>query len=512
MRSPADPAATAETHWDAIVVGAGLGGLSAAAHLARRGLRVLVLEQHVAAGGYAHHFLRRVRGTRVVYTFDVALHQTGDLAPGRGMHAVLADVGVLDRIELRRFDVAYRTRGPAHDLVVPADADAYRARLCETFPEHRRGIRDLFAALRRVDGGRAGQGLPEEAFRWMGRSWREVVREHVRDERFEAIFSQLWSYLGEVPERLCAFTFAQMWCSYHLGGCWTVAGGGQALSNAFVAVIRENRGDVRLRTPVTRILTEGGRVAGVETRRARFRAPVVVSNAAAPLTFGRLLDRPDLAGPDREVADALPVSPSIHETYVGMRGDAAALGLRDRLLFVDPTYDLDAQWQALRRDDYAAQGLILGNHSLADPAHVPAGRSILNAATLADGRHWIGLEEDEYRERKRRLEAYLIDRLAREIPDLRQRIEICETGTPHTMQRYSWNPTGAIYGCAVTPSSHSVLRPQPRSSLPGLYLAGAWTFPAPGFQGAMSSGRHTADLVCQDLEVGAGSAPLAASA
>jgi len=474
-----------DSHWDAIVIGAGLGGLSAAASLAKRGLRVLVLEQHVYAGGYAHHFLRRVRGTRVVYDFDVALHQTGDLAPGRAMHAILADLGVLERISLRRFEVAYRSRGPDHDLLVPADAAAYEALLGERFPEHKSGICELFQALRRVDAGRASmRGLPPEAGAWMGRSWREVLREHVRDERLELILSQLWSYLGEVPERLCAFTFAQMWCSYHLGGCFYVAGGGQALSDAFVASIRERGGEVVLRAAVTGILTEAGRVTGVATRRARFHAPVVVSNASAPLTFGRLLDRPELARSDRDVADGLPLSPSIHEAYVGMRGDAAALGLRDRLLFVEPGYDLDAQWQALRRGEYRAQGLILGNH------------------TLADGRLWVDLEGAEYRERKRELESYLIDSLAREVPGLRDRIEVCETGTPHTMRRYSWNPSGAIYGYAVTPRSHSVLRPQPRTSVPGLYLAGAWTFPAPGFQGAMGSGRHAANLVCQDLDVG----------
>lgn len=492
-----------ETQWDVIVIGAGLGGLSAAATLAHRGLRVLVLEQHVYAGGYAHHFLRRVRGTRTVYDFDVALHQTGDLAPGRSMHAALAEIGVLDRIKPIRFPVVYRTRGPAHDLAVPSDPDAYQARLCALFPDQRAGICDLFAALRRADAGRAEQqGLPNEAFAWMGRSWREIVREHVRDERFEAIFSQLWSYLGEVPERLCAFTFAQVWCSFHLGGCFYVAGGGQALSDAFVAVVREHRGDVQLRTPVTQIVTEGGRVTGVETPRARFHAPVVVSNAAAPLTFRDLLDRPDLAETDSAVSDALPLSPSILETYIGMHGNAAALGLPDRVLFVEPGYDLDAQWEALQRGDYAAQGLILGNHNLSDPGHVPPERSVLNAATLADGRHWLDLEEREYRVRKRELEAYFIDRLVSRLPDLRERIEICETGTPHTMRRYSWNPGGAIYGYAITPKSHTVLRPRPRTSVPGLYLAGAWTFPAAGFQGAMTSGRHTADLVCQDLEVG----------
>ena len=119
---------------------------------------------------------------------------------------------------------------------------------------------------------------------------------------------------------------------------------------------------------------------------------------------------------------------------------------------------------------------------------------------MADGRRWVDLDEAEYRERKRDLEAYMIDRLAEGIPDIRERIEVCEVGTPHTMGRYSRNPLGSIYGYAFTPESHSIHRPQQRTSVPGLYLAGAWTFPAAGFQGTMMSGHLAAGLVFEDVE------------
>jgi prolycopene isomerase len=492
---------TLDTHWDAIVIGSGLGGLSAAARLAKTGLRVLVLEQHVIAGGYAHHFLRKVRGTKIVYDFDVALHQTGDLTPGRHIHRILNDLGILPDLPLIQFETAYRTRGPRHDLQVPADADAFEALLCESYPDQAKAVRDLFQTFREIDAPSPDGGPSAAAFASMDQDLLSMFEAHGCDERTQSIVATLWGYLGLIPKQASAFLYSRLWSSYHLGGCFYVRGGGQALTNAFVRVIEANCGRVVLRTEVTGIRTEGGNVTGVETNRhGAFHAPVVVSNAAAPLTFHQLLDSPSLAGPDVEKSDSLPLAVSIHQAYVGMRGDAAKLGLPDRGIFVTRSYDFEDELRAMEAGDYRAQGWLLGNHNLADPGHAPAGRSILHSAIMADGRLWEGLDDATYRERKADLEQCLIDRLEGAIPDVRERIEICETGTPHTMQRYSMNPLGTIYGYASTPQGHSIYRPDARTSVPGLYLAGAWTFPAAGFTGSMASGYRTAGLVCEDFE------------
>lgn len=271
------------------------------------------------------------------------------------------------------------------------------------------------------------------------------------------------------------------------------------MSDAFVKVIESHGGRVLLRTPVDQIETQSGRVVGVFTKRyGCLKSEVVVSNAAAPLTFERLLDNPRLATADAEAARSASASVSLCQIYVGIQGCAEELGLRDRLLVQMPTYDLDQQWAAIERGAHLCTNVIVANHNLSDPSFVPQGRSILNATMLADGRHWEAMDTKTYEQEKRTVESYLVQHLQTHIPNLRDRIEVLQTGTPRTMQRYSWNPLGAVYGVAPSPRAHPLRRSRPRTAVPGLYLAGAWTFPLGGFEGAMTSGIHTAELIVDD--------------
>jgi all-trans-retinol 13,14-reductase len=119
-----------QEHWDAIVIGSGLGGLTAAAYLATNGKRTVVLEQHYVAGGNAHVF-RRKR----MFEFDVGVHYLGDCGPGGAIPTFLRGVGLGGKVEFLEMDPdGFDTpHVPRHHLP-RAEAGCYRERLVATFP------------------------------------------------------------------------------------------------------------------------------------------------------------------------------------------------------------------------------------------------------------------------------------------------------------------------------------------------------------------------------------------
>ena len=90
-----------------------------------------------------------------------------------------------------------------------------------------------------------------------------------------------------------------------------------------------------------------------------------------------------------------------------------------------------------------------------------------------------------------RMAAYI----AELIPDVRDRLEVVVVATPHTVERYTSNPNGAVFGYSMTTTGHTIFRPRADTPVPGLYLAGAWTFFGSGYIPALLSGTGTAQMI-----------------
>ena len=505
-------------HADAVVIGAGLGGLAAACYLAREGHRVVVLEHHSVPGGYAHDF------TRKGFTFEVALHAIDGAAPGGWVYRVLRELEVLDRVTFRRLDPFYTARYPEHEVTAHADPMAYEAELVRLFPAQAAGFRALietmigaFCDTRRFqEDGEAGRRPPFEEIpqhyprmvEAMSTSWEQYLGRFVDDPRAQSVFSTLWGYFGMPPSRLNAATFVLPWVSYHLFGAYYPLGRSMALSRALEDYLVEHGGEIRYRQTVEDIEVDEGKAVAVSTSKGmRITADVVISNANPrdTITFIGLDNLED--DYIKQVTDPIP-SLSNLVVYLGVKGDLRKAGWPHHEHFVFETYDLEQEYRNAIEGNFTDAGNVLSHYSTIDPEAAPPGSSVLVAMTLASWEHadrWGTAGELDgyrrnpaYRAAKEAAGRALIERVERLVPGLAGAVRVSEVATPLTNWRYSRNTHGSIYGSEQSVDNMYLGRLPATTPIPNLFLTGAWVMGG-GMSTALLSGRATARRAARHL-------------
>jgi phytoene desaturase len=474
--------------YDAVVVGTGLGGLTAAAILARSGKRVLAVERHDRVGGYAHSFRRGP------YHFDAAVHLVGGCEGGGLIDRLLRALAVRDRCDFAAIDPCYETHFPDFALSAPTGLREFAGAYQDAFPLEAAGI-DRFlgecatirAETQRLLGGGNSTGDAKALSRlpslqkYRRATVADVLDAHVADRRARAAMTTLWPYVGLPPERLSFLYWAAMLMSYIEDGAYYCRGTFQTLACALADVVRESGGDVALRTAVRKIDVDRSGVGGVVLHNGRrIAARTVLSNADARQTIDDLVGREHF--PARYGRSLGRLRPSLSALVAYIATDLAV----EALPAAHETFHFET-WN--HEESYATSlagrpnWFTLTVPTLIDPDLAPAGESLIVFTTL------VPFEAvANWREAKRAFAERILTAVGRRLPDLSSHLKLLEVGTPQTMERYTKNSAGALYGWELSPSQIGPGRPAVDAPIPGLYLAGHWTQPGGGVYGVVTSG------------------------
>ena len=507
--------------YDAVVVGAGNGGLVAAATLAAKGCKTLLLEQHNLPGGFASSF---VRGR---FEFEPSLHEVSDFGPphDKGNVRILLEDKIGIDTEWFPVPEAYRLiipheKGGRLDATMPFGEEEYLAKMEAYVPGSRESVYkfirlceevvDAFTYLGQSRGNPDKKVLTSKYGNFLktaSYSLQDVLDALKMPYRAQKIITAYWCYLGVGVKDLSFSIFAAMFYRYITKQAFIPRYRSHEFSTALDMKIRELGGDILYNTRVEKILVEDGRVVGVETSHGdRIKTNHVIANTSPHTVYSRLIHpRTAVLEIAWKTCNARKVGFSAFVVYLGLDKSPQELGLNEYSYFIYSTPDTNDIYDAFHRlERPIGQATVCLNNAVPDCS--PEGTSIVYLTTLFSGDAWKNVSPAEYFKLKNRIAEEMIDEFEKVVNvNLRDSIEEIEVATPATFARYTGAFNGGIYGYepvvwdSVLPRMMTM---NEEKYIKGLEFAGGFAFRCHGYSSSLQSGETAALLTYKDIMEG----------
>jgi len=491
--------------YDTIIIGAGIGGLTAGNFLAKSGHKVLILEKHFKIGGYVSSY--RHKG----YLFDVP-HVIGGLKEGAPLDRIFRYLNLYGKVQFNSIEKIFLYKLAGYSISCYVDIEKFKNELKKNFPKETKNINRITEEMALIWKEIISTYYDPSWFRmlffpaifprlvkYQNWTFERFLSQFTNDYKLKKVMGAGWGYLGLNITRVSALYMVGMLMSYHTGGAWYPKGGFQSLSDAFAVNFNRYGGIIKTGVEVDKIIFQNKKAVGVRTKkREEFFADQIISNADTKKTFLNLCEKKDLPKKlSRRVKDYVQ---SVSGVVVHLVVD---MYLSEELscggIMYFPNFDTDEHQFSLYdqgKMDQKSFGFGMSIATLKDSDLVPSGKHVLDLVYMpAPYEYFKKTTRDEYAILKEHISEKMIQVAQNVIPDLGKHILFKEISTPLTYERYTGATEGGWYDIDCSPKQALLGRIRNKTPMKGLYLTGAKTFPGEGMFGAMHAGLFTADSI-----------------
>ena len=488
-------------NYDAIIIGGGLSGLTAASLLAKRGLSVAVIDKSYNPGGSCGIFKRK----------DSVYDQGSAMLYGFGEHGFNAHRFVMncfeEPIDMIKHDLLYCVNYEGKRVKFWPNIDDFIIELTKVFPHEQKGIERFYHDMgvmynhvmvenpsynsaeetNPITGLKSILKYPVSYIRFLSnlnKSAKSLLSKYFKDPEIYNFFDKLTStYCYATVEEAPAVLASVMFIDNHVGGSYYPAGSTLFLPGKLEKVIEEHQGDMYLESEVVSIIFENHQPCGVLLKDGRkLKGKYIVYTGTVWNLYSKLLDEKETTTKERNWA--MKQAP----TYPSM------------VLYTTVSKDVIPE-------DTAAIEMLVGNPKSLDESEVTAYLLSVDDRTLCkEDEHvvmaigpsfenWDDLTPNDYRLKKEKEKMRLIGVLEKRFPGYKNAIRHSEVATPKTIERYTLKNGGAVAGPKQMLGQHMFKRLHIRTRWKNLVCAGESTVMGTGTPTVTTSGISAANAI-----------------
>ncbi len=487
--------------YDVLVIGAGLSGLSAAALLAKRNLKVAVVDKSYCPGGSCGSFKRE----------DVFFDQGSSMLFGWGERGFNAHRFLFNCLEEEMDIIAhpllYCVHYKGEKIRFFPDIDQFIEEVARLFPSQKPNLKRFYADMEQlythVMVEHPSYTTPDETDRkemlqamlshpvsylrflsYLNKSAKSLLSKYFTDPEIFSFFDKLTStYCYTTVEESPAILSTVMFVDNHVGGSYYPAGSALMLPGKLEKVIEEHGSVMIPNREVVRILFSDNKPSGVQLDdgSALYADQLIYSGTVWNL-YGKLIP-PEYSDPKRRAwaARQVPTYPSLALYSVVDRSAIDRDALAVEMIVGDPS--------ALNEEEVTVYVPSIDDHTICGKdEHV----------VLAIGpsfRSWDGLDAKTYQKQKNEEVQRLLEVLARRFPTIKEHVRSTELATPKTIERYTLKNGGAVAGPKQILGNHMFKRLHIRTEYPTLFCCGESTVLGTGTPTVTTSGIAAANAV-----------------